>query len=82
MSRDTVRDLQWQERLGESTFPYLDDGASLPPLVAKAPGHAHATPEQRIAVTLTLRALHLFDSQGTALTRRVPDQDLLLPVAA
>jgi multiple sugar transport system ATP-binding protein len=81
-SQYIVRDVQWQERLGELTYLYLDGGAGMPALVAKAPGHAHATPTQRIAVALPPGALHLFDSQGMALTRRAPDQDLLLPAAA
>jgi len=76
-----MRNVQWQERLGESTYLYLD-GVGTPPFVAKAPGCAHAAIEQRIAVMLPPAVLHVFDNNGEALTRCVPTQDLLLPVAA
>jgi multiple sugar transport system ATP-binding protein len=76
-----VRDVQWQERLGESTYLYLD-GDGKTPLVAKAHGHAHATAGQRAAVALPAAALHVFDSGGEALGRCVPTRDLLLPIAA
>jgi len=76
-----LRDVQWQERLGESTYLYLN-GAGTPQFVAKAPGHAHAVVGQRIAVMLPPTALHVFDSKGEALARCVPTRDLLLPAAA
>jgi multiple sugar transport system ATP-binding protein len=72
-----VRELRWQERLGESTYLYLDGE-----LTVKAPGQAHADTGQRIAVALPPTALHLFDTQGLALPRCVPDPDLRLPAAA
>jgi multiple sugar transport system ATP-binding protein len=77
-----VREVQWQERLGEATYLYLDSGVVNQPLVVKAPGHAHATPGQRIALTLPASALHLFDNEARALRRCAPSADLALPRAA
>ena len=77
-----VRPVLWQERLGESTSLYLDSGRASEAWIVKAPGHAHAAPGQRIAFGLPEQALHLFDDQGLALERRVPDSDVALPVAA
>ena len=77
-----ARPLQWQERLGESTYLYLDSGQPEQPLVVKAPGHVYAAAGQRIALSLPAPALHLFDDQGLALERSVPVADLLLPQAA
>ena len=51
-------------------------------LVAKAPGHAHASTGHRLAIGLPADTLHLFDDQGLALERRIPDQNQLLPQAA
>lgn len=72
-----VRELRWQERLGEATYLYLDGE-----LTVKAPGQAHADAGQRLAVTLPATALHLFDEQGLALPRCIPAPDLRLPEAA
>ncbi|RZS56944.1 ABC transporter ATP-binding protein [Sphaerotilus mobilis] len=84
-----VRPVQWQERLGESTFLYLDAGdgehslaAGGDALVAKAPGHTHAVAGHRIALAMPAAAIHLFDPQGHALPRLIADTDLLLPQAA
>ncbi|MEY4750216.1 MAG: hypothetical protein RIQ60_2430 [Pseudomonadota bacterium] len=84
-----VRPVQWQERLGESTYLYLDAGdgehslaAGGDALIAKAPGHAHAASGHRLAVSLPAGALHLFDEQGHALERHLADTDLSLPQAA
>jgi multiple sugar transport system ATP-binding protein len=76
-----VRQVQWQERLGESTYLYLDGGAEQEPLTVKAPGHAHADAGQRIAIALPAAALHVFDEHDRALERRVPAADLRLPEA-
>jgi multiple sugar transport system ATP-binding protein len=77
-----VRSVLWQERLGESTALYLDNGVIGASWVVKAPGHTHAAPAQRIAFGLPPAALHLFDEQGLALPRCVPDGDVQLPIAA
>jgi multiple sugar transport system ATP-binding protein len=84
-----VRPVQWQERLGESTFLYLDAGdgqhslaAGGDALVAKAPGHAHAVAGHRLALAMPADAIHLFDRDGLALERLIPATDLQLPQAA
>jgi len=77
-----VRSVLWQERLGESTSLYLDSGVAGAPWIVKAAGHTHAAAGQRIAFGLPPDALHLFDDQGLALERCVPDGDVALPIAA
>jgi multiple sugar transport system ATP-binding protein len=77
-----IREVQWQERLGESTYLYLRSAAANEPLVVKAPGHVHADAGQRIALAMPAAALHLFDAQGHALERCVPAADLHLANAA
>ena len=78
-----IRPLQWQERLGESTYLYMTGASgSTESLVAKAPGHAHASTGHRLAIGLPADTLHLFDDQGLALERRIPDQNQSLPQAA
>jgi multiple sugar transport system ATP-binding protein len=77
-----VREVRWQERLGESTYLYLDSGRPDESWIVKAPGRAHANTGQRLAVGLPPAAMHLFDGEGHALARRVPDADLQLPEAA
>ncbi|MEJ7137203.1 ABC transporter ATP-binding protein [Amphibiibacter pelophylacis] len=76
-----VRAVQWQERLGESTYLYMEAGDSVESMVTKAPGHAHAEPGHRLAIGLPEQALHVFDDQGLALERTVDDPDRLLPQA-
>ncbi len=76
-----VREVRWQERLGESTYLYLDSGAE-ESWITKAPGGARANTGQRLAIGLPSACMHLFDSDGHAVTRCVPDADLQLPVAA
>ena len=65
-----VRQVQWQERLGETTYLFLEGPAEREPLVVKAPGHVHATAGQRIAIGLPPEGVHLFDAAGRALARR------------
>jgi multiple sugar transport system ATP-binding protein len=77
-----VREVRWQERLGESTYLYLDSGAPDASWIVKAPGRAHAKTGQRLAIGAPTAALHLFDNEGHALKRCVPDTDLQLPEAA
>ena len=76
-----ARPVLWQERLGESTYLYLDSGQAGQPWIVKAPGNSHAADGQRIAFGLPAAALHLFDADGLALPRCVPDSDTLLPLA-
>ncbi|WP_295961042.1 sn-glycerol-3-phosphate ABC transporter ATP-binding protein UgpC [Rhodoferax sp.] len=77
-----VREVQWQERLGESTYLFLASGVANQPLVVKAPGQAHAETGQRVAISLPAASLHVFDGKGHALERRIPIADLLIPHAA
>jgi multiple sugar transport system ATP-binding protein len=77
-----VREVRWQERLGEATYLYLDSGTPDASWIVKAPGRALAQAGQRLAVGLPPAALHLFDHQGLALHRHLPATDLPLPAAA
>jgi multiple sugar transport system ATP-binding protein len=77
-----VREVRWQERLGDATYLYLDSGTPDAPWIVKAPGRAHAQAGQRLAVGLPPAALHLFDARGQALPRLLPATDLPLPAAA
>ena len=77
-----VRPMQWQERLGEATYFYLEAGGGAETFVARAPGQAHASAGTRLAVSLPAEAIHLFDEQGLALPRTVDAADVRLPEAA
>ncbi|MCW5666672.1 MAG: ATP-binding cassette domain-containing protein [Piscinibacter sp.] len=77
-----VREVQWQERLGEVTYLYLRGESATEPVVVKAPGHLHAAAGQRVAVSLPASCVHVFDAQGLALPRCVQDSDLPVPQAA
>ena len=81
-TQSIVREMQWQERLGESTYLFMGNGMTNEPLVVKAPGHAHADAGQRVAISLPAAALHLFDAQGLALERRIPIADMPVPHAS
>ena len=74
-----VREVQWQERLGEATYLYLNSGEAGEPLVVKAEGLAHAEPGNRVAMAMPEQHCHLFDDQGLALPRTVREADV--PVA-
>lgn len=77
-----VREVRWQERLGESTYLYLESQPGCEPWVVKAPGHAHASAGQRLAIGLPATAMHLFDANGLAQPRATPASDWRLPDAA
>jgi multiple sugar transport system ATP-binding protein len=77
-SQHVIRAVQWQERLGESTYLYLDSGVSGAPWVVKAPGNSFAKPNERVAMSLPPQHLHLFDADGRALERTVSNEDLPL----
>jgi multiple sugar transport system ATP-binding protein len=72
------RAVQWQERLGESTYLYLDSGVAGAPWVVKAPGNSFARAGERMAMSLPPQHLHLFDAQGRAMARTVANEDLPL----
>ncbi|WP_114968499.1 ABC transporter ATP-binding protein [Rhodoferax ferrireducens] len=80
-TQSLVREVQWQERLGESTYLFLNSGAVSPSIIVKAPGQAHADAGQRVAVSLPAACLHVFDQHGHALERRIPIADLPVPHA-
>ncbi|MFZ2220068.1 MAG: sn-glycerol-3-phosphate ABC transporter ATP-binding protein UgpC [Rhodoferax sp.] len=77
-----ARAVQWQERLGETTYLYLDSGVRGEPWVVKAPGNSYAKTGDRLALSLPPQHLHLFDAQGHALARTVANEDLPLAAVA
>ena len=77
-TQHVLRTVQWQERLGESTYLYLDSGIAGDPWVVKAPGNAFARAGERVAMSLPASHLHLFDSYGRALERTVSNEELPL----
>jgi multiple sugar transport system ATP-binding protein len=77
-----VRQVQWQERLGESTLLYLNSGDIGDPLVVKAEGLARAEPGNRVAMALPEHHCHVFDDQGLALARTVREADIPVALAA
>jgi multiple sugar transport system ATP-binding protein len=80
-SQHVIRVVQWQERLGESTYLYLDSGVAGAPWVVKAPGNSFAKAGERVAMSLPPQYLHLFDADGSALERTVANEDLPLASA-
>ena len=81
VSQNVIRAVQWQERLGESTYLYLDSGVAGAPWVVKAPGNSFAKAGERVAMSLPPQHLHLFDADGRALDRTVANEDLPLASA-
>ena len=83
-TQHVLRTVQWQERLGESTYLYLDSGIPSDPCVVKAPGSSFARPGERVALSMPARHLHLFDASGLALPRTIANEDLSVssPAAA
>ncbi len=77
-----IREVQWQERLGDSTFVYLKTDNPTDPFVARAPGELRATTGARVAISLPCDALHVFDDQGLSLPRLAATTDTMLPEAA
>ncbi len=77
-----VREVQWQERLGESTYLYLNSGDISDPLVVKAEGLTVAQPGNRVPMALPEQHCHLFDDNGLALPRTVRESDVPVPLAA
>jgi multiple sugar transport system ATP-binding protein len=71
-----VRPVQWQERLGESTYLYMESDVPREPWVVKAPGNAFAKAGERVAISLPAQHLHVFDAHEMALPRTVVDGDL------
>jgi multiple sugar transport system ATP-binding protein len=71
-----IRPVQWQERLGESTYLYIDSDVPRQPWVVKAPGNAYAKAGERVAISVPAHHLHVFDDNELALPRTVEDSDL------
>lgn len=80
-TQHVIRTVQWQERLGESTYLYLDSGVAGAPWVVKAPGNSFAHTGERMAMSLPPQHLHLFDAQGRAMERTVANNELALATA-
>ncbi len=77
-----VRQVQWQERLGESTYLYLDNSDAAEQLVVKTEGLARAEPGNRVALILQPEHCHVFNADGQALERTVQAEDLPVALAA
>jgi multiple sugar transport system ATP-binding protein len=72
------RPVQWQERLGESTYLYVDSGTPGAPWVVKAPGQAFARTGEMVQVALPAQHLHLFGPDERSCPRTVAPHDLHL----
>jgi multiple sugar transport system ATP-binding protein len=81
-AQHVLRSVQWQERLGEATYLYIDSGVAGDPWVVKAPGQAFAKAGERVALSLPPQHLHVFDAAGLALPRTVVDAELRVSQAA
>jgi multiple sugar transport system ATP-binding protein len=81
VTQHVIRTVQWQERLGESTYLYLDSGVAGAPWVVKAPGNSFAHTGERMAMSMPPQHLHLFDAQGRAMERTVANDELALATA-
>ncbi len=77
-----VREVRWQERLGEATFLYVDNGTADTSWIVRAAGNVRAQAGQRLAIGVPPASLHLFDEHGHAFERCIADDDLDLPAAA
>jgi multiple sugar transport system ATP-binding protein len=77
-----VREVQWQERLGDATFLFLRSGDEHAPWIVKMPGNTHGDSGQRVPMSIPRSALHIFDTHGEALPRCVDAADILVPLAA
>lgn len=75
------RTVQWQERLGEATYLYLDSGTAGSPWVVKAPGNSFARTGESVAVSLPADHMHLFDGNGRAMPRTIDSKELPLSVS-
>ncbi|WP_374604994.1 ABC transporter ATP-binding protein [Niveibacterium sp.] len=63
------RQVMWAERLGESTFIYLEQACSADALIAKAKGDQPVPRGEMVALGIPPGACHLFDDAGQALPR-------------
>ena len=93
-SQQVLCTVQWQERLGESTYLYLNSAAAQgvangvahgvgnQPWVVKAAGNRFAHPGERVPLSMPPQHLHVFDAQGIAMPRTIANQDLALSLPA
>jgi multiple sugar transport system ATP-binding protein len=81
-SQGLVRQVQWQERLGDATYLYVEGPGDDSSWVLKAPGAATAAAGQRIALQMAASDMHLFDTNGMAVPRCLPNLELAIPQAA
>jgi multiple sugar transport system ATP-binding protein len=79
-TQHVLRNVQWQERLGESTYLYLESGVTSDPWVVKAPGNSFARAGERVALSMPAQHLHVFDANGLSMPRTIASQDLALSV--
>ncbi|GAB4042830.1 MAG: hypothetical protein Fur0014_15240 [Rubrivivax sp.] len=59
------------DRLGGSSYAYLDFPGAEPSLTVTLPGRAALQPGERLALQLPAAMCHLFDAQGLAFPRVV-----------
>jgi len=78
-TQHVVREVQWQERLGDATYVYLRSGLGGAPWIVKMPASFRASPGQSLALCMPQSALHLFNAKGQALPRCVEAIDILVP---
>jgi multiple sugar transport system ATP-binding protein len=82
LTQHLIRPVQWQERLGESTYLYLESDVPREPWVVKAPGNTFAKAGERVAVSVPAQHVHVFDAKGMALPRTIADHDLSVTLEA
>ena len=68
-----LRGVKWTERLGESTFIYLEQACSADALIAKAHGDAIVPRGEMVQLGIPAGACHLFDADEQALPRLCRD---------
>jgi multiple sugar transport system ATP-binding protein len=78
LTQHVIRPVQWQERLGDSTYLYLQSGG-VEPWVVRAPGNAFAQADERVPLAFPAEHMHVFDVEGRSVPRTVSDTEL--PVA-
>ncbi|KUY85775.1 ABC transporter ATP-binding protein [Burkholderia sp. RF4-BP95] len=78
-----VREVMWQERLGEATYAYLNGGDVASHWIAKLPGSTNVSAGQRLPFSVPPDKLHAFDSDGNALQRCLDQQASMttMPIA-
>ncbi|RKP44174.1 ABC transporter ATP-binding protein [Trinickia fusca] len=78
-SQYVVREVRWQERLGDATYVYLQGDSAQALWIMKLPGAANVRPGQRLPVVLAPQSLHAFDDKGNALVRCIEGVSPTMP---